>query len=199
MKFKHIFTTICPRRCDYCITRNLKVPRRCDLDAVEHTYAALASKGFDEIMITGGEPTAAWHWVTISQMAGVFFERVHLTTANHLALRQSSLFDSVTLSLHGRPAPPVGVGISCPVYAAVMAREYNPRLPAKLEGLGYSGLLIAEDQRGEDGFTLQHSHVVVSPGVSQDFTFKLNTRGVCMDVQILMPDLVLFPSFRDFL
>lgn len=212
MKFKHMLTAECPLACPECITRNVKIEQDADVVRVGDAYLRMQDDGFTDIMITGGEPLAArnWReicWMASNKMGGLF--NAHITTSQFRLLGMASLawldgmpkyaanmFVDVTISLHGRLAVPVPVHVDVPVYAAIMLHEYNPRLPAKLAALGYSGLSINEDQRGEPG---GECGIIVTPRVPPNFTFKVNRAGACMDRPIMLPDLTVVESFRSFL
>jgi hypothetical protein len=207
---KHILTTACPRRCSYCLTRNVPVldvvvsPKR-----IQERYRQLRDEGCQEIMLTGGEPTCHPIFPVVVQLAWSVFRKVHITTQNTALLDGSlplsrRLLSSAVLSVHDLRAlrevlSPDIVLPPFPVYVAVMASSCYDSLDTLAHQLhlrGYAGMTINEDQRG----TGEEELSLAGLRAPYVFSVRINRRGTCLDdTPILLPDLTLISSFRPYL
>jgi len=198
---KFILTQVCPRQCSYCIVKNmpLHLPNY-DIVNVAYRLKEL-SETHREIMITGGEPTMRHDYDLIVRIAKKYFDYVYITTQNPSIFNSPALpyIDAITYSLHDYPAamtPYVRVyeptGRIPPVYAAILATQYDAKLAFRLKAFGYSGLTINEEQRHGKRF------VTFLPRL-KDFSIRVNRKGKCMNDTILLPDLTIINSFKDYL
>ena len=205
MIFKHIITTDCPRRCSYCLVRD--VPPADELvsfAALRARYLELREAGYQEVMLTGGEPTLHPFYPAIVRLAWSVFDAVHLTTQNEGVLAgrnvwSDTLLTSVVFSIHDhsvlRRLLDSVASLPFRVYASVMASSYYSSLPAQLALCGFNGLSINEDARGTEVF--DESRI---PSTCGEFSIRVNRRGRCLDdTLILLPDLTITKSFRPYL
>src|ERR1035438_10719182 len=101
---KHIITKECNRNCSYCISKNITQKQNISLEDLFIIYK-LFSKSDNNIMLTGGEPTLAFHFKQIAMTANVFFKGVFLTTQDPDIFDNTSLkflFSAITFSIHDR-------------------------------------------------------------------------------------------------
>ena len=189
---KYILTTRCNRSCPYCISRNVKAEEELDMGKVKKTLWLMAGK-HDSIMITGGEPTIAKLFDEKVKCAKEIFEKVYLTTQNKVFL-DSEFFEAITFSLHDTKEIPFVGTTTKPVYAAILDEQYDKRLPDFLKAIGYSGLTINEEQRGKNVFKQR------LPRISDGkFSIRVNKRGLCMNEDIILPDLKVINDFKGYL
>lgn len=203
MIFKHLITTSCPRRCSYCITKNVPLLNEpSTLAATRERYLALFEMGYHEVMLTGGEPTAHPCYPAIVRLAWSVFGAVHLTTQNEAVLAgrnvwSDRLLASVVFSIHDRSVLrrlPNRLSLLFPVYASVMARSYFDGLVSYLRFRGFAGLSVNEDARGTEVF--DEARLPAFPG----FNVRVNRRGNCLDgTLMLLPDLTEIFNFRPYL
>jgi len=197
---KHMLTTDCPRRCEYCITKNVHSHQVTELERVERVYAGLVQAGYHELMLTGGEPTRAEKFNQIVQMASTLFDRVEITTQNPgiLDSQIANLFDAIVFSLHDdRTADRIDPAkVSCPVYAAVLADKWNEEDMFMLKDRGFAGITINEEQRGT-GIPLKD--LPLKKYKLERFSIKLNHKGTCLDETIIMPNLDVITNYRKYL
>jgi len=190
---KHILTTVCNRKCPYCITRNIRTKQVIDFHLLAKNYNLLSKKE-DFIMLTGGEPTMAeWFWEYVDY-AKDFFLQIFLTTQNEKVLsdHRFEVFNAISFSIHDtdRILP---VYLKIPIYACVMDEKYNAKLPNKLKKLGYSGLTINEEQRNGKEFTQK------LPKSTKKFSIKINHKGRCINYTIILPNGEIVTDFSIYL
>lgn len=194
---KHILTTVCPRKCSYCITQNVTSPANTDLMSLRVKYEMLYQAGFNDIMLTGGEPTCHPQFEEIVEYACASFERVHLATQDIRAITHSypgeKLF-SINFSVHELVVlnEVSRVTAKCPVYASIIDRHYEPFLPYILKSKGFSGLTINEWAQGLAPFPFELDPI-------EGFSQKINRRGKCMKDTMLLPDLNVITNFTPYL
>jgi len=190
---KFMLTTECPRKCFYCITKNVKAEESTDFNKIRRTLQSL-SKDHKEIMITGGEPTVAKYFVEKIMLAREYFTKVHLTTSNFNFPTSGGkfLFNSITLSLHGRRPPIVDRGV--PIYASILTSELENTFPKELKDLGFAGLTINENQR--EVSRLWDCDFLPK---LRNFSYKLNLVGHCMNEIIILPNLKIIKNFKFYL
>lgn len=202
LKLKHMITTVCPRGCPYCVTRNVHIDRiETNLEKIRQTYVALQEEGHFKLMITGGEPLCATNFCDVVRVARSHFDGLYLTTQNVDALKKpvvkefvGHMFDAITFLLHDLTVlnEIKGIDMPCPVYASILDRQYHDWLPYLLYNKGFMGLTVNEDQRGLGRFELQLEAI---PYFSQ----RVNRRGTCMDDIIILPNLDIITNFRPYL
>jgi len=198
---KHIITLDCPRRCPYCITKN--VPRvEARPERYFEVYLKLAQQHSD-LMITGGEPT--WRPDLLAKSFNLgkqFFDRVFLTTMNPKFLSHWSapFFDAITYSHHDRPISDVpAVPANVRAYLAVMYSQYSAVLVRQAELFGFSGITVNEDHR-KAVVPWMDDLVIDKRPFSAGFTLKINRhRGVCLRHTFLLPDCSIEEDFLKFL
>lgn len=195
---KHMLTTACPRKCEYCITRNVHAREERDLGQIEKVYRGLSQR-HREIMLTGGEPTLVKNFRDTIGLAIHFFSKVYLTTQNPVMLKPGNgarFFDAITFSIHDEKIPTVEYPTSgqtdLKVYAAILAKRYTSALPYDLKHAGYNGLTVNEDQRDTKSFEEWFPMI-------KDFSFRINRHGKCMNETIILPDLTVINNFTPYL
>lgn len=194
---KHMLTTECPRRCSYCITRNINVEQNKSIFAMSFLYEKLQQLGHHSIMLTGGEPTCDPDFYMKAHIAKKIFEQVHVTTQNREMINGSHyinerIFSSIMYSLHDGLTDEHVRMQKVRVYASILSKMYSPDLPAQLKERGFAGLTINEDQRETIPFTQDVPDI-------KDFSFKINRAGHCMTETIILPDLTIITDFTPYL
>ncbi|HEX2868647.1 MAG TPA: radical SAM protein [Ignavibacteriales bacterium] len=190
-----MLTSRCNRKCEYCITRNIRVDSKgIEYAQIRRLYSDLSLE-HKEIMLTGGEPTLAPFLSIAVVTAKDFFEKVFITTQNPILLKPKHLggmFNAITFSMHDKAALKEKVENGATVYASILDKFYKQDLPEKLKAQGFSGLTINEEQREGKEFTQKLPEI-------EGFSIKVNRKGKCMDETIILPDLRVITDFREFL
>ena len=169
---KYILTTRCMRECSYCITKNLKAKEvYSDYKLIQAFCLAASHAGFENIMLTGGEPTLFEYFHRVERLAFTFFDKVYLITANPEVLNTPSVYiEAVTFSMHDRASTKLLAESGNTTYASILQYLYTPELPLKLKKQGFSGLTINEDQRGNTPFTESLPEI-------ENFSIRINRKG----------------------
>lgn len=164
------------RECSYCITKNLKVKEvYSDYKLIQAFCHAASHAGFENIMLTGGEPTLSGNFHRVERLAYTFFDKVYLTTANPKVLNTPSVYlEAVTFSMHDEASTNYIAESGNTTYASILQYLYTPELPLKLKRQGFAGLTINEDNRGNTSFTAKLPEI-------KDFSIRINRKGKCMD------------------
>jgi len=188
-------TLKCPRKCEYCIVKNVKANECLQPLMIEDKYKEIR-KYHSKINLTGGEPTECTFFNTIVTMAKLNFNEVHITTQNPKIFDLNYQFDSIVFSLHDLLIPliPKGQKAAKKVYASILGHQYNERLVHALALLGYDGLTINEEQREGKDF----GPVPIFPEYPT-FSIVVNRIGKCMDETIILPDLRVITDFTLYL
>lgn len=198
---KHILTTKCPRKCPYCISRNINIAEETNyLEMLVETmniYSSL-SKEHDSITLTGGEPSCANFFPTFIYFAKLYFKNVFLTTQNkcYLYSIHASEFDAINFSWHNISSDNfIKITHNTKVYCSILSDLYNDALPKTLANLGYAGLTINENHFGKETFDATNIPQI------ENFSIRINRRGECFkkNTVYIMPDLSIRTSFEDFL
>ena len=195
---KHMLTTRCPRRCKYCITRNIKADDCNHLGAITEVYKEMISQGHTKIMLTGGEPTSANDYAFKVDLAYKWFDEVHMTTQNRLMINSTyrvmndKYFTSIVYSMHDGLTNEQVCLQQTPVYGAILDSQWYPRLPHELMTRGFAGLTINEEQREGKPFKVKLPKL-------KDFSIRINRIGHCMDETIILPNLQMITDFTPYL
>ena len=197
---KHILTTKCPRKCSYCISKNIKIEQaNYNLmgSNLYYLYKELSSK-HNSIMLTGGEPTQASYFDIYVVLARRYFKQVFITTQDEslLSWKDSKRhFDAITFSFHDLKVGKYAVTNGSTVYASIMSHLYSDWLVINLKKLGYAGLTINENHFGTEIFN--ESQLPQIDG----FSIKINRHHKCFkkDTVYIMPDLSIKTSFEEYL
>jgi hypothetical protein len=198
---KHILTTKCPRKCTYCISKNINIEERkpsfANSRALLGIYNSLSAK-HDSIMLTGGEPSCSDNFQIAVKHAKSMFKKVFLTTQDVFFLLSdySNQFDAVIFSWHDYNSDLFyKIKNRATIYCSILANLYKSSLPLTLKELGYAGLTINENHFGSE--TFDESRLPQT----ENFSIKINRRGKCFeqDTVYIMPDLSIRTSFKEFL
>ena len=195
---KHMLTTRCPRRCKYCITRNIKADDCNHLGAITEVYKEMVAQGHTQIMFTGGEPTSTTDFAFKLDLAYKHFDEVHMTTQNRLMIDSTyrvmndKYFTSIVYSLHDGITDEQVYLRETPVYGAILADQWYPRLPYELEARGFSGLTINEEQRNGEPFKENLPKI-------KGFSIRINRVGHCVNETIILPNLQIITDFTPYL
>ena len=190
---KYMLTTRCNKKCQYCITKNVKVTDEPDLTRIFFMLRTLHKKGHKDIMLTGGEPTLHDNFEGIATYANAVGMNVFVTSQNPDILKMKLKVEAISFSLHDiRKIPDASIYHT--TYACVLAEQFFQELPDILIGKGYKGLTINENQR-DNFMPFNESIVHTSPLLS----LKINRTGHCMDETIILPNLKVITDFRPYL
>jgi len=198
---KHIITTKCPRGCEYCISKNLRVSSELSAhQAIDYwkkwLEACHLEKGSD-INLTGGEPGMHPEFDDFVFNACQYFVNVNVTTSL-ISLINFDYSHTTVFSLHGRiPSYDMVVVPGCTVYASILSNEYYVGIVDDLADLGFRGLTINEDHRG-GGVKISNLSLPKSP---EGFSIKCNYEGYCVndDTPIMLPDGSIIKGFLPYL
>lgn len=201
---KYIMTTECPRKCKYCISRNIPEHEETlnDNDVVK-LFRAFVATGETDIMLTGGEPTVAKKFFRKIRWAADVFPRVHITTQNREWLENSpndtNILESITFSRHGETLLPDVRGLKPKVYLSIMEWEYSKGVLADASKNGFDGVSIQENNFGSDGF--EYEDEAIAFGDDLHLSVRVNRAGHCLDsgTKFIMPDLTVKTSFEEYL
>lgn len=197
---KYLLTKNCPRKCTYCISRNIHQEESYDLAKVNTIYSELA-KTDDSIMFTGGEPTIAELFIEKIFLASLKFKHLYLTTQNIKIFDNKwvKLFSAITFSLHDiHEWKKINIfeftyKYQIPVYASILDNNFYQDLPEQLINNGWAGLTINEEQR--EGHRFNDSIVQEFP----NFSIKINRKTQCRNDTMIMPDLTIINDFTPYL
>ena len=190
---KHVLTTKCNRKCEYCITRNLDQKQIFNIHKIDSLYS-MYSKVHDSIMLTGGEPTLAKNFWLHVCLANALFKEVFITSQNPKVINFSMFqdnFEAISFSIHDLNNIPK-VEVNIPVYACILDMNYSKALVYKVKDLGYSGLTINEEQRNGETFNQELP-------IIKDFNIKINRKGKCLNDTIILPNLKVINNFDKYL
>lgn len=201
---KYIMTTNCPRKCEYCISRNVAGYEE-SLNDNECVLAMqkLYRDGYKDIMLTGGEPTVAKKFFRKLRWAGIVFDTIHIVTQNKEWLvnndGDTKLFDSIVFSRHGEADIPYVGDVESNVYLSILEWEYSPEVIAEAYLNGYAGVSIQENNFGSDGFA--HEVGAKMWADAYGLSLKINREGHCVDdaTPIMLPDYTVVDSFKGFM
>lgn len=202
--FKHIISYACDKNCSYCINEILvhnEKQNKNNVDLAE-AYTKMKRKGYDHIMLSGGEPVINKKFPKCLHFAYALFNHVSIISAHNSALsnKEIELFaDDILFSLHKQyldveNIPEVNIDI--PVYASMVLETFieindywiNPL--CHLLRKGYSGATIRECY--PDGKTIEN---VYPDGIycPNNFSLRTHKKENCVkeDAVLLLPDLTI--------
>lgn len=203
---KHVISSICNRKCDYCIARNIKEKQSYDLMALKKVYHDMYWQGHKAVMLTGGEPTIAPNFNAIVFLAFQVFDEVYLTTndVNWVTKEKKlqHLIDGITLSLHDISEDGATwqdlfrKSLSKKVYASILDHQYFPGIEERLAMKHFDGLTICENNWSQNDF----DESVLTQPEGHEFSIRVNRRGHCIKQEfIILPDLRVISSFDDYM
>src|ERR1039458_3551350 len=85
---KHIITKECNRKCSYCISKNITQEQLNSITRIDQAYNKCRQDS-RSIMLTGGEPTMAYGFKNIVELAKSWFPDVYIVTQNPKALTEN--------------------------------------------------------------------------------------------------------------
>lgn len=194
---KYMLTTKCDRNCEYCITKNVNVKDNENILEAFTLLLKMRNEGHVEIMLTGGEPTMSNKFLQVISFCKIVGFNVYVTSQNKDILDRKFAdeindVNAITFSLHDSWSIPY-VKCNIDVYASILDEEYYLGMPLDLKKKGYKGLTINENQRNENVFDDS-----ILPSI-EDFTYKINRVGHCMDEIIILPNLEIINNFKKYL
>jgi hypothetical protein len=149
----------------------------------------------DKLMLTGGEPLQSKLFDFKFVLAKSVSLKLYMTSADPavLFLPHRYHLDALTFSLHNRPLANFGYcDDGTPIYLSIIASQYSPLLAKEAYERGYAGLTINEEQRAGAVFDQELPEL-------ENFTYKINRRGHCLDTKIIMPDMTVIDSFAPYI
>ena len=198
---KHMLTSECPRKCTYCVVKNINRNQTRNLNKVSDMYEAFRLRGHDSIMLTGGEPTRAEDFDDLYRMARVNLSHVHITTQNQklIITEAGDRYNSIIFSLHDDTYKALKVVTTACLYASVLDFQFHALMGPTLARRGWKGLTVNEDQRGKDVFKWPGGFKKFMDKRYPDFSLRINRKGNCMDEWVLLPDLDVTKDFSEYL
>ena len=192
---KHIITKECNRKCSYCISKSITQEQLNSITRIDQAYNKCRQDN-RSIMLTGGEPTMAYGFKSIVELAKSWFPDVYIVTQNPKALTDNFYrkFRAITFSMHDNKAKKLVVLNGTTVYASIMSHLYTPLLPGLLASNGFSGLTVNENQR-DISHAFDNSNMPFIP----NFSIRVNRIGKCLDETFIMPDLSVVHGYKEYL
>lgn len=198
--FKHIISYACDKNCSYCINEILVHNEKQSKDkiAILEKYTEMALKGYNHIMISGGEPVLNKMFSYCLTTASSIFDHVSIITAHNSVLSNKEVeekADDILFSLHAEYFDPhkiPKVDINIPVYASMVLETYHLIHEVGnlfwLSNKGYSGATLRECY--PDGDSIEEYYPDGFGNIPHGFSLKTHTKDNCTkDSLLLLPDL----------
>ena len=188
---RYMVTSVCHRGCEYCISKNVKVLQDNDIVRIANLFNHV-SKTYDNLELTGGEPTLDPKLTLKLLLANEYFPTVSVRTAEpkHLSMLECKIVDSINVSAHN-----LGDYLekhvteffefrgATKLYLAINDQQFWAGLPKHLVELGWNGLSIWQDVWSSK------PKVNLNLEAPEGFSIRHLDSEECLDQFIILPNL----------